>query len=158
MTATAGGVGRAAVFDPRPLCCRDGERSLRPICAHTSPKRLVEGCGVSRETRPQSQSPTISYPTITDDPNCLSGGCERRVKAKTASRGYGGRHQALRRRFAALVEAGLASCWRCGYLIAPGEPWDLGHDDWNRSRYVGRSMLGAIAQLVVGQHMETVHV
>ena len=57
------------------------------------------------------------------------------MKVKTASRGYGGRHQALRRRFAAIVEAGLASCWRCGLPIVPGEPWDLGHVDGNRSTY-----------------------
>src|SRR5829696_1684088 len=64
-------------------------------------------------------------------------GGERSVKAKTASRGYGGRHQALRRRLAAIVEAGLASCSRCGYPIVPGEPWDVGHDDRDRTIYAG---------------------
>src|SRR5215203_6315490 len=64
-------------------------------------------------------------------------GCARSVKAKTASRGYGGRHQALRRRFAAIVEAGLASCWGCGLPVDPGEPWDLGHDDHDRTVYTG---------------------
>jgi hypothetical protein len=26
---------------------------------------------------------------------------------------------------------------RCGELIAPGAPWDLGHDDHDRSQYIG---------------------
>jgi hypothetical protein len=64
-------------------------------------------------------------------------GCEQRVKAKTASRGYCGRHQTLRRRVARIVEAGLASCWRCELPIVPGEPWDLGHADGDRSSYAG---------------------
>jgi hypothetical protein len=28
-------------------------------------------------------------------------------------------------------------CARCGERIEPGEPWDLGHDDVDRSRYTG---------------------
>jgi hypothetical protein len=36
-----------------------------------------------------------------------------------------------------LVEAGLARCARCGELIKPGEPWDLGHNDHDRGVYSG---------------------
>jgi hypothetical protein len=45
----------------------------------------------------------------------------------------------LRRRVARLVDAGLAVCVRpgCGLPIRPGEPWDLGHDDFDRSVYRG---------------------
>jgi hypothetical protein len=42
-----------------------------------------------------------------------------------------------RRRIAPLVRAGLAVCWRCGLPIRPGQAWDLGHDDRDRSKYAG---------------------
>jgi len=35
------------------------------------------------------------------------------------------------------VQTGLVKCARCGEPIAPGEPWDLGHDDDDRRRYSG---------------------
>jgi hypothetical protein len=57
--------------------------------------------------------------------------------AKTAARGYGGRHQATRRQLEALVASGRAHCARCGLPIREGQQWDLGHDDNDRSRYVG---------------------
>jgi hypothetical protein len=60
-----------------------------------------------------------------------------RVRGRTAARGYGGRHQALRRQLASLVAAGGVGCARCGALILPWELWDLGHDDLDRSRYTG---------------------
>lgn len=28
-------------------------------------------------------------------------------------------------------------CWRCLEPIVPGQPWDLGHDDFNRAMYKG---------------------
>jgi hypothetical protein len=28
-------------------------------------------------------------------------------------------------------------CARCGKLIKPGDKWDLGHDDWDKTRYSG---------------------
>ena len=40
---------------------------------------------------------------------------------------------AARARAARLVEAGQATCWRCGQPIKAGEPFDLGHDDEDRS-------------------------
>jgi hypothetical protein len=57
--------------------------------------------------------------------------------ARTTERGYGNRHQQLRKRLASAVAAGRAVCARCGLPIGAGEPWDLGHDDDDRSRYTG---------------------
>jgi hypothetical protein len=50
---------------------------------------------------------------------------------------YGSHHKALRRPWALVVKAGKAVCWRCEQPIAPGEPWDLGHDDENPSKHRG---------------------
>lgn len=58
-------------------------------------------------------------------------------KGKTAERGYGGQHQAERARWSPVVAAGQAWCARCGQRIAPGQPWDLDHDDHDRTRYRG---------------------
>jgi hypothetical protein len=58
---------------------------------------------------------------------------KRRFRAKTSVRGYGSRHQAIRRALAPVVAAGLARCVRCGERIEPGTPWDVGHDDIDRS-------------------------
>jgi len=55
----------------------------------------------------------------------------------TTQRGYGYSHQALRERHRPAVEAGQVNCWRCGQWIAPGAPWDLGHDDNDRTIYRG---------------------
>lgn len=56
-------------------------------------------------------------------------------------RGYGPEHDAERARWAPIVEAGLASCWRCGKRLIPGEPWDTGHDDHDRTKYRGPECL-----------------
>ncbi len=67
------------------------------------------------------------------------GKCEehaRRVKVARGTRqarGYDASHDRLRRRWAPSVARGLVSCWRCGLLITPGQPWDIGHDDVDRS-------------------------
>ena len=64
----------------------------------------------------------------------------RRRKARSAwppgattARGYGTPHQRLRKVWAPKVERGEVACWRCGRTIHPGQPWDLGHDDHDRS-------------------------
>ena len=46
-------------------------------------------------------------------------------------------HRQRRRVLAPIVAKGLVDCARCGEPIEPGEPWDLGHDDFDRSRYLG---------------------
>ena len=57
----------------------------------------------------------------------------------TRQRGYGWEHQVLRRKVARIVNEGRAHCSRCGRPILPGSPWDLDHDDRDRSRYRGPS-------------------
>src|ERR1700742_4760640 len=65
------------------------------------------------------------------------GASQTQTRGTTAERGYGPAHQALRRRWEPSVEAGKVNCARCGKLIEPGTPWDLGHDDLDRSKYSG---------------------
>ncbi|WP_353107873.1 hypothetical protein [Gordonia sp. (in: high G+C Gram-positive bacteria)] len=55
----------------------------------------------------------------------------------TAERGYGSAHKRLRQTWAPTVEAGGVACARCSRPISPYEPWDLGHDDHDRSVYTG---------------------
>lgn len=59
------------------------------------------------------------------------------MAGRTSARGYGHRHQQLRDSLKPAVEAGQMNCARCQQRIAPGEPWDLGHDDLDRTRYTG---------------------
>lgn len=70
---------------------------------------------------------------------------KRNDLAKTDVRGYDYRHRQLRERMRPTVEAGGVTCWRCianglppdQALILPGTPWDVGHDDDDRTRYRG---------------------
>lgn len=55
----------------------------------------------------------------------------------TAERGYGNEHQKLRRRWAKVIANSGTACARCGCWINPGELWDLGHDDLDRTKYRG---------------------
>lgn len=55
----------------------------------------------------------------------------------TTERGYGAQHQAKRRDYQKVVDAGAAECWRCTKPINPGDDWQLGHDDDDRSKYKG---------------------
>jgi hypothetical protein len=61
------------------------------------------------------------------------------ARGTRAERGYGREHEQLRARWAPLVASGLVICHRpgCPYLIPAGDPWDLGHDDVDRTRYHG---------------------
>ena len=54
----------------------------------------------------------------------------------TTARGYGSQHQAERKRWEPIVEAGEATCARCHKPLAPNEPFDLGHND-DRTEWTG---------------------
>lgn len=60
-----------------------------------------------------------------------------RARGSSHARGYGRGHQAKRRDLEPLIATGTVNCARCGQPIRPDEPWDLGHDDHDRSRHVG---------------------
>lgn len=59
------------------------------------------------------------------------------MTGSTTARGYDATHKKLRERIAQEVKAGKATCWRCTKAIAADEPWDLGHDDDDRTKYNG---------------------
>jgi hypothetical protein len=59
------------------------------------------------------------------------------MRGSTQARGYGTGHQKMRAALKSTVEAGGVLCVRCREPIVPGEPWDLGHVDGDRSRYSG---------------------
>ena len=66
-----------------------------------------------------------------------------RIPLTTTARGYGASHRARRERDAVLVAQGEAFCAApvCkgprGRWISPDEPWDEGHDPYDRSRWLG---------------------
>ena len=60
-----------------------------------------------------------------------------RARGSRQQRGYDSKHERIRAAWAPRVETGRVKCARCRRPIAPGAPWDLGHDDSDRSRYTG---------------------
>ena len=62
---------------------------------------------------------------------------KQKLKRRQDAIDYGPHHRRLRRKWARLVKMGLVSCSRCGEPILPDEPFDLGHDDEDRTKYVG---------------------
>lgn len=69
----------------------------------------------------------------------------RRNRGTTPQRGYGHAHQQERARLTPLVATGAVTCARAPHgqclmrspLILPGQPWDLGHPDHDRTRWSG---------------------
>lgn len=56
----------------------------------------------------------------------------------TTADGYGAKHQKLRADYVKRMAQGESfACWRCGGWINPSMPWDLEHDEQDRSLYLG---------------------
>jgi hypothetical protein len=51
-------------------------------------------------------------------------------------RGYDATHRKLRKAWEPDVAEGIVDCAKCGRLIIPGTPWDLGHTD-DRTDWTG---------------------
>jgi hypothetical protein len=62
---------------------------------------------------------------------------DARRRAAGKSRRYPSSHPRLRKDWEPRVASGSCPCARCGLPILPGQDWDLGHDDLDRSRYAG---------------------
>lgn len=63
--------------------------------------------------------------------------------ATTTERGYDAKHKRIRANIQKRMNASEQFyCWRCTKPINPGEPWDLGHDDNDRTRYMGPEHAG----------------
>ena len=60
-----------------------------------------------------------------------------RARGTRQARGYGPEHDRLRAQWKPKVETGNVRCARCRRFINPGDAWDLGHDDEDRSKYTG---------------------
>lgn len=57
-----------------------------------------------------------------------------RARPTPTQRGYDAPHRAQRRQWRARIDSGeTVNCWRCGERIEPHSPFDLGHDDHDRS-------------------------
>jgi len=72
--------------------------------------------------------PTPGCPELTP-----GGPCPDHARLNSHARGYDRQHRSRRADVADDVLAGRAICWRCGQTIETDEPWDLGHDDVDRS-------------------------
>lgn len=85
----------------------------------------------------------VGCPEPTTGGRCPTHRREReRARGSSTARGYGVEHQRERARWSPLVAQGVVLCFRCGEMIPANAPWDLGHDDDNRSRYTGPEHVG----------------
>ena len=78
-----------------------------------------------------------TFPPDFDQSRRIERDMARRLTKSREARGYGPAHRMRRRMLSPRVEAGLEYCARCCERILQGEPWDLGHDDYDRRLYLG---------------------
>lgn len=127
---------------------------LSPTCADCGapkPSRRHKYC-LQCSTRHEMRNEKIRTPSALERKRERDRIRARRLQREsTAGRGYGTAHQKLRKQWKQKVDAGQVVCWRCGGLIPPGAPWDLGHDDYDRTQYKGpehrRCNRGAVSRV-----------
>lgn len=65
------------------------------------------------------------------------------MAASSTERGYGSAHRKKRAVIQKRMDAGeVFTCWRCGKPIHQGDQFDLGHDDNDRTQYMGPEHVG----------------
>jgi len=81
---------------------------------------------------------TPGCPEVTSESRCLKHRREAdKARGSREARGYDHAHRSLRKAFIPEHRAGTLICWRCREVIEPNEPFDLGHDDNDRTIYRG---------------------
>lgn len=122
----------------RPYC--DSCRSVRGDRKRRS-RSSGRGWQGFRPQRRRCDGPDCSAIFIARAPHgrFCSNACRERARrrARPEARGYDASHRARRQQLVPIVSQGRTACARCGELILPGQAWDLGHDDRDRSRYSG---------------------
>jgi hypothetical protein len=74
------------------------------------------------------------------------------TRPHSTARGYGRAHRKLRADWQRRMDEGeTVNCWRCGEPIEPGEAWDLGHDDDDRTLYRGPEHAGRCNRSAAGR-------
>ena len=81
-------------------------------------------------------------PELTNTTRCTTHTREKdKARGTRQERGYDAAHEAERKRWEPIVATGGVTCWRCLTPIDPDQPWDLGHDDHDRTIYRGPECL-----------------
>lgn len=116
---------------------RNNARLRRASQCGTSLPKTCSRCGEARTPSARHRYCVTCGPLVRALSRRGRGGLGSRPRGKTSQRGYGTEHQKIRKQWTPLVARGGVDCARCGQPIIPGETWDLGHDDHDRSKYTG---------------------
>ena len=78
-------------------------------------------------------------PNLQAEARCVKHRRQReRERGTRQQRGYGPAHDALRASYQRRMDAGeVFTCWRCVTTRIDPTAWHLGHDDADRTRYMG---------------------
>lgn len=121
---------------------KNRERMLAAMNARAAAKRellppkLCRRCGGELPSRRWVFHPECLVQERAENPH-RSGRRSSWGSDSPAARGYGTEHKKLREAWARRIANGPVDCARCHRPIFPGDLWDLGHHDRDRSRYVG---------------------